>query len=227
MSNENKPEIIQVTFPVGRVINASLFEKDKYVDPKGREATPSYKIEMAYDPKDVCGQAAEGQPPTVEDWLIEAAVRMWGDTDAIANGIFDGSIINPLLSGDELAARREAKGKPGDAYKGKIIIRANSIFNAEGVDGPGGVYVCGPDAVRINPAARDQVYNGCYGIVIANVSCYIEPGSRTEQKGLKFYLVGFQKTDDGERLSTVDRSVLFKPVGRPVGVAAMPARRKR
>ena len=36
--------------PIGRVINAHVFEKDSYKDPRtGKEGTPKYNIEMAFD----------------------------------------------------------------------------------------------------------------------------------------------------------------------------------
>lgn len=183
---------------VGRLINHSLFEKDTYKNEKGREATPSYKIELAFDDeKDIIA---------LENAVVAAAVAEWGE-DA-EKQYDDGEIRSPILTGDELAKRREAKGKKGDAYKGKFVIRASTIYNRNGDDAPGGVYVCGPDAVEIDFANRGKVYNGAYGKAVVTPSAYLIDG----EKGVTLYLAGFQLVKDGERLRGQDPASLFKPM---------------
>lgn len=209
-----KRELIQGYSPKGRVINASLFEKDVYTDPKGREGKPSYKIEMAFDPADVTG---EGTPenPTLEDLVIKAATKEWGNTQQVIDDVLNDVIENPLIDGNKLKAKREAKGKPGDAYGDKIVVRASTVYNADGADAPGGIYVCDEEAKRVEPANRGAIYNGCYGIAHLTFSAW----SIDERRGVTVYLGGFQKVADGERLASVDKSTLFKPVGRPAGAA--------
>ena len=128
-----KQEVEIFTLPEGRVINCALFEKDVYVNPKGEAGKPSYKIEIAFDPDDVEGE------DTFEDKLIDFAIEKWGD--GAEEDFLDGKIRNPFLDGDKLAKRREANEKPGDAYKGKLVIRAHTLFNRDGRDGPGGIAV--------------------------------------------------------------------------------------
>ena len=191
-------EKLRVLTAVGRLVNNSLFEKDAFVDDKGREATPSYKVELAFDdPKDIV---------ELENAVVAAAVAEWGKD---AEKDYDSGVIkSPILDGDELAKRREAKGKKGDAYEGKLVIRASTIYNRNGDDAPGGIYVCGPDAKEIDFADRGKVYNGAYGQVVVNPSPYLISGD----KGVTLYLQGFQLVKDGERLRGQDVSSLFKPM---------------
>lgn len=214
MATKAKRELVQGYTPKGRLIYGNMFEKDVYTDPKGREGKPSYKIEMAFDSADVLG---EGTPenPTLEDLVLQAATAEWGNTQEIIDAVLADQIENPLMNGDKLKAKREAKGKPGDAYAGKIIIRAHTVYNADGQDAPGGIYVCDEEAKRVEPANRSAIYNGCYGIAHITFS----PWTIDERRGITLYLGGFQKVADGERLASVDKSTLFKPVGRPAGAA--------
>lgn len=209
--------------PEGRVINASLFEKDTYTDAQGNAGKPSYKIEVAFDPIDVEGEG------TIEDALIEVACEKWGD--GAEEDYLEGRMRTPLLDGDKLAARREAKEKPGDAYKGKLVVRAHTLFNKDGEDAPGGIQVWNDDdpVGPIIAAQREQVYAGCYGIVAVTIGTYTtkDPVSGDEVPALMFYLSAFQKTKDGERLMTPkDTSTLFTPSGRTKGVGSKRRSRK-
>lgn len=206
MATEKK-EVQVFILPEARVINCSLFERDIYKDPQtGREGNPSYKIELAFDPDTVEGEG------TFEDALIDYACDQWGDDaeDDWANG----EIGTPFLDGDRLAKRREEKDKPGDAYKGKLVLRTHTIYNKDGVDGAGGISVYGPDLSEITIMNKGEIYQGCYGCVAVTINHYVD--SKTGQNMLMTYLSAFQKTKDGEKLVTPrDYSKLFKPVGRP------------
>ena len=192
-------EKIEVVTPEGRLIHENLFEKDKFDE----KAIASYKIEMAFDNLDA-----------VEDALAKAALQKWGrGSDQL---YLDNKIMDPILDGDELARRREENGKNGDAYKGKLVIRAHTIFNVDGTDGPGGICVYAPDVSKIMPVDRAKVYPGCYGCAKLVIGTYQD--SKTHQNALMFYLQAFQMTKDGERLiAAADHSKAFKPVGRTEG----------
>ena len=207
----DKKEVIDVVFPVGRVINQSLFVRDIYKDPKtGKEGNPSYKIEMAFNPTDLVSDDEDMTP--VEEAMLNAAVATWGPD--IEDTFFDGGVILPFKDGDEMAADREARDKPGDAYKGKLILRSHTQFNKDGEDGPGGIAVWSPEVTEISAVNASEVYNGCYGKMAGTINCY-EDSMRKNQKMISVYLTAFQKTDDGERLATAkDTSKLFKAVGR-------------
>ncbi len=195
--------------PVGRLINESLFEKDQFND----EAKAYYKIEMAFPWDDM---------DDLEDALQDHAQEKWGA--GAADDYVAGRIISPLLDGDKLAARREEKGKPGDAYKGMAVLRAKTLFNKHGQDAPGGVQVFGPDVAEIGAANREEIYPGCYGQAALIIDTYDD--SRSGDHALTFYLSAFQKIKDGERLmSAKDFSEVFKAVGRTEGEG--PARRRQ
>lgn len=190
-------EVQRITLPEGMLVNHSLFQRDQF-DP---QAKPSYKVEIAFE---------RGVLDEVENELAAAAVAKWGDGSDIAYD--NGDIISPVLDGDQLAKRREEKDKPGDAYKGKDVVRAHTIFNMHGVEGPGGVPVYGPDVAEIDVTQSQEVYGGCYGCAGVTIGTYDD---NRGSHALMFYLLAFQKTRDGTPLiSARDHSELFKPVGR-------------
>ncbi len=205
------------TLPEGRVINQALFEKDTYVDPvTGKAGKPSYKIEVAFNPNEVLGEGT-ADAPTLEDLLYEAAEEKWGE--GAGDSFLNGEMRSPLLDGNKLADRREKKGKPGDAYRGKIVVRAHTLFNKHGEDAPGGVQVWAEDLSDMPVANSGEVYAGVYGEIAVTIGTYVAKDHQGDEiNALMFYLAAFHKTNDGERLMTPrDTSTLFKPVGRKKG----------
>ena len=197
MSDRNKEEqdISSIVFPEGRVINCALFEKDKYDD----KATAQYKIEMAFEPDDLI---------EAEDKIVDFIVKEYGPSAEDEYNNF--KIVGPIIEGDELAKRREEKGKAGDAYKGKLVIRANTQFNKMGQNAPGGIAVYSPDVSAIEPVDQAKVYSGCYGIMVGTIKGY---KTNKGEKAVKIYLSAFQKTRDGELLAAhSDYSKVFTPV---------------
>ncbi|MEE9598187.1 MAG: ssDNA-binding protein [Acidiferrobacterales bacterium] len=214
MSDKRETELLML--PEGRVINASLFEKDQFDE----AAKPRYNIELAFDPDDVEGAG------TIEDKLLEYAVDKWGD--GAEDDYFNDKIRSPLLDGDKMAARREKKGKPGDAYKGKLVIRAHTFFNLDGNDAPGGIQVWDENTKAITIMSQAKIYSGMYGVAGVTIGDYMgKDQDGDEVPSLMFYLGGFKKTGDGERLvTTKDTSTLFKAVGRKKGDTAKRKTRK-
>lgn len=199
--------------PEGRLINGSLFEKDVYKDDKGREATPSYKIEIAFDDNDDLAD--------LEEAIIAAAVETWGDK---AEAMYDsGEISGPLLVGDDLAKARQERGKEGDAYAGKIVARAHTIFNKHGENAPGGVYVAGSDGLELPFDKRGTIYNGSYGIAVVTPETYEISG----KKGVTLYLSGYQFSRDGEPLRGNSVAGMFKPLAKPSEASEGQGRRRR
>lgn len=189
----------------GRLINGSLFERDIFKSEAGGEAKPTYRAEMAFE---------AGQLDEIIDAAFSAAVEEFGDVQLDVDG---GDIQTPIKVGDELAAARAAKSKPGDAYKGKVVLRASTQYSQTGDMGPGGVAIYDASNSPITIMDKQLVYNGCYGKVGISIGTY----TVNKTRGVKFYLKAFQKTREGERLASVaDHSTLFKPVGRVEGASA-------
>jgi len=183
----------QRLLPVGRLINHSLFRKDQY----NEKATPSYKVELAFD---------KGELDDFHNQCLDYANETWGA------GAEDDVII-PIKDGDEMAAKRQKDGKSGDAYAGKDVLRANTIYNKAGDDDDGGIQVLNVDVSPIGPANSSEIYQGCLGIAAVTFGNYQDQA--TGNNAITLYLSAFQKTADGERLVTPkDYSGLFKPVGR-------------
>lgn len=210
----------QVVTPEGRLINHALFEKDAYKDPStGAESKPRYKAEMAFDPADV---------EDLENAIVDAAVEEWGDK---AEAEYDnGQIDSPIIDGDAIAKDRESRGKKGDAYKGKLVVRASTQFNKDGADAPGGVFVAGMDGEELPFTERNKVYNGCMGRLAVIPKAYSIPG-RTGQpprRGITLYLTGFMLTGEGERLASGSPAAgAFKPLAKQGGAADSGGGRRR
>jgi len=190
---KKKTSVQQRLLPVGRVINHSLFRKEQF----NEKATPSYKIELAFD---------KGELDDFYNQCLDYANETWGAGS-------EDSVIIPIKDGDEMAAKRKKDGKPGDAYAGKDVIRANTIYNKDGDDGDGGIQVLNVDVSPIGPANASEIYLGCLGIAAVTFGNYQDQA--TGNNAITLYLAAFQKTADGDRLVTAkDYSGLFKPVGR-------------
>lgn len=211
---KERREPITATTPTGRLINASLFEKDVYVDERtGKEGTPQYKLEMTFDPNDVQGD--DKNPNYFEDRIFDAIEAEWGKgaIDDFINGK-----IKCFVEGDKLAKKREQKGKEGSAYKGKLVLRATTVYNKDGADGPGGIQVFGPDVSPIDFANQGEIYLGCYVQANVTIHCYDDNNG---DPAIKFYLNAVQKVKEGERLvPKKDMAGAFKPVGRTEGAAS-------
>ncbi len=212
MSDEKK----RLTLPEGMIVNQSFYEKDTFDENGPKEGTPSYKFEVAIDPDALLG---EGK---FEDEIIDCACAEWGDS--AEQDVLDGK-IRWFLEGDDIAKDRKERGKAHDAYEGKLVIRGHTIYNRYGENAPGGISVYAPDVSRIEPAVGGaEIYRGVYGIVGVTLNPYIT--SESKEKRISFYLVAFQKTRDGERLSGGDNSDLFKEVGRVEGEGSKRRSRK-
>ena len=202
--------------PEGRLINESLFVKDVYKDEDGKEGTPKYKVELVF-PKDLDGLRGEGpdddntETDTVEDKIYAAVVAEWGQKGADA---FEaGEVRLPFIDGDVYAEDRVDRGKKGEAYEGNWIIRADTIYNLDGDVEPGGISVYDEDLEPIAPVAKSAIYRGCYGIAGVTLYCYKD--SVYKKKCVKFYLSAFQKSKDGEKISSGgDKSSLFSKLGK-------------
>lgn len=214
MAKKEKVPTVRLETPVGRLINNSFFEKDIYKDEDGREADPSYKIELAIDPDE------EGLDD-FETQIVDLVEQFWGK--GAVDDYWDGGILC-LRSGDDIAKERDKRGKPSDAYVGQLILRGSTVFNRDGQDAPGGIYVCDEDAEELDFAEKHKkVYNGCYGKAVVQA----KPYELNKRRGIKFYLQGFQFVKDGEKLRTSDPSTLFKPLGRKPAEGESKGRRGR
>lgn len=193
----------------GRLINESLFVKDKYDE----KAVPKYRVELAIPDDDPSLEK-------IEDALLDFADDLWGDGAGD-----DEDLVLPLKDGNALKKRREKKGKDGEAYADMTVIRADTIYNKDGIDGPGGIQVFDQDVEPIDAARKGEIYPGCY------IEAALAIGGYENNEGfnaLKFYLQAVQKVAEGEKLvKASDRSSLFKPVARSDEEGSKGRRRRR
>lgn len=220
--------------PEGRVINSHVFVRNIYKDQNGGESKPQYSMELAFDPAQV-----EGDGNAIEDTILgyidfismtDDKAKIMAARGDLGQMYLDGKVHGPFIDGNVLADNKKAAGKPGDAYEGKLVARPNTQFNRAGNIGEGGIDVFGPDlkVLGLDLGNSDLVYNGCYGVAKVKLGHYFPS---TGGLGVKFYLVAFQKTRDGEPLKAPrDNSTLFEAVGgaaTPAAAAAGTARRRR
>jgi hypothetical protein len=197
MSTKEPAEVI--VLPRGRLIHHHFFERDQF----NEQSAPRYTAEVAYN---------RGELDDLFDKCLDFAVATWGEgADAE-----DAELILPIKNGDDMAAKRETEGKPGDVYVGKDVIRANTIFNKDGDRADGGILVYAPNGKdKIGIVNRDEVYNGCAVILGITLSSYT---TQDGKNAITFYLSAVQKADEGERINTgSNHDQLFqdqKPVGR-------------
>ena len=180
--------------PEGRLINGHLFVRSIYKDEKGREGKPKYSAEMAY-PK---GNTLEA----FEEYLWGVMRETYGEAKVKE---YDGKgwLRWPIKDGDKKAARREEKGKAGDAYKEMDVVSASSLYNKNGDETEGGVDVYDEGVEAIDPVNRTQVYNGCMGIIAVKAKAYDGTSDNDDPFiSCVLYLEAFQKTSDADRLAT-------------------------
>lgn len=169
------------TLPAGRVINHSLFSKDKF----NEAAKAKYNVEIAY-PK--------GTLDAFNDFMLDVATDIWGK-----GADEDDDLVLPIKDGDEMAAKKAENGKQGDAYEGMDVIRASTTFNANGDDAEGGVKVLDLDAKSlISPLEQDKVYRGCMMRAAVTVGTYTQ--NVTGFNAMNLYLKAVQKVGEGDRL---------------------------
>ena len=201
----------RVHTPVGRLGFNALWEKDTYKDEKtGAESEPKYKADLILSTDD-----------TADLWDLVYAEAMEGSgltEDQLDAAIQSGMFGVPIKDGDEIAANREARGKNGDAVKGKEVLRAGTAFNANGDNAPGGVFVVDENNEQVEWDKRGKVYLGCDMMLSISFS-YYKTGT---SQGVTAYLNGAQYVGDNERLGQ-DKSKLFAPLA---GQAAAPRGRR-
>lgn len=217
-------DAIEYVIEGGRLINGHLFVKNAFKDEKtGKEGSPRYRCEVAW-PKD---------DPNINACIddVVAKVREKYGEDTFCSVVEDPAagleeVRTPFIDGDNLAKKREKRGKKGDAYKGQFVIRADTAYNYEGQDADGGITVYDEQVQRIPMLEKGKVYNGSMGTVKVSLSFYED---NEGNPACKFYLKAWQKTGEGEKLaSEQDHSSSFKPVGRQAaGGEAGSGRRQR
>ena len=195
--------------PEGRGINLHLFVRQVYKDPRtGQEGNPSYSAEMAY-PK-----PAEGETDILdglETYCTGVLSEQFGG-EKVSQYLENGWVRIPIKDGDKKAARREANGKPGDAYKNMWIVSSSTQFNKNGDADAGGIDVFDANVEPIEAVNKAQVYNGCMGVIAVKGKGY--EGTSPEGDpfmGVALYLEAFQMTGEGERLASApNRAGLFQ-----------------
>lgn len=247
MANQVKKDPAPVyVLEEGRLINSALFERDIYKDPDtGAEGKPLYKIEMAFDAAAFNCEKYDVKPGDgsrygwLEELVVNEVYKEWGNKSAndpndpkltVADEFMDhldGKLTrtrfrSPFLDGNVLAAARKERGKEGTAYEGKFVIRANTTYNKDGHEGPGGINVYGPDAQPVMDAST--VFPGCNGVVAVTIKAGIVKA--TQEHWVKFYLSAFQRTPGGEALKSAAKNP-FAPVGNAAAASAASGERRR
>lgn len=110
-------------------------------------------------------------------------------------------IAMPFKQGDKEAEKSEKRGKNGDFYKGKLVLKTNSKFKPQ---------VVGLDRKEI---INDKlVYSGCLMYAEVNFVAYDSVNGGTD--GVKAYLGNFvMKAKDGPRIAGKSAADVFAGIG--------------
>ncbi|MGH7409621.1 MAG: ssDNA-binding protein [Candidatus Methylomirabilis sp.] len=208
----DKKQVKKFVTPEGRLVWGHLFEKEAGTF-NGKPAVPAYKVQMAFE--------LDALKDLIDE-VYTLAQATWGNVELDIDG---GTVATPFKDGDEEKAKKESRGKKGDAFAGKIVFSAKTIYNSEGQDAPGGIEAYLPDLSKADLATRGEFYNGCMGQAAITMGIYTDNNGKP---GINFYLAAFQQTGDSERLfAQTDHSSLFTARGGAVGrTAAAPAGRR-
>ena len=198
-------EIGAFALPEGRLINGHLFVRQVYKDDKGREGKPNYSVEMVFEP---------GQLDEFEKYLENVLVASFGQ-EKFNQYDEAGWVRWPIRDGDKKAARRKANGKNGEAYVGKDVVSASSLYNKHGDEADGGIEVFDANVDPIEPVNKSEVYNGSVGVAAVKGKAYERTGDDGDPiMSVVLYLEAYQKTGEGERLAQkTDRTALFNKKG--------------
>ncbi len=198
-------EIGAFALPEGRLINGHLFVRQVYKDDKGREGKPNYSAEMVFE---------QGQLGEFEKYLENVMVAQFGQ-EKFNQYEKNGWVRWPIRDGDKKAARRKANGKNGEAYEGKDVVSASSLYNKNGDEADGGIEVFDAEVNPIEPVNKSEVFNGSFGCAAVKGKAYERTGDDGDPiMSVVLYLEAYQKTRDGDRLAQKqDRTALFKKAG--------------
>jgi len=107
-----------------------------YTDEHGKKGEPRYTMDMIFDAADIAKfRAEDGSGNLVEVGVDRLAVQLakerWPELSDPA--VLKAELTKgwPLKKGDVMAAKKEAKNKDGEPFKGKIVITAKSYENVK------------------------------------------------------------------------------------------------
>lgn len=232
-TEEAKLSSKQVVIEDALLLVENVWERDVYKDKDtGAEGKPKYQVVVGFNPDTVFGEG------TIEDHLADVIAESYGNdvAEEFMIGGFDYSKrrqdrITPFRDGTAIANDAKKEGKDREASRGLAVLAATSIFNKDGVEGPGGMRVLDMDLTELTGLDKAKVYAGCR----VNIQCTFKAYKDYPRKGdraVTCYLTAVQKIADGEPLRKSGgeggaTQLMFKAVGGTGGAAATGERRRR
>lgn len=194
---------VQYMTPPGTLVVEHVWAKHTYKDPRGKEGKPQYQAVVAFD--------RDGDKSDLDDLfdiIYDMAVAEWGE--GAAKDIDNGVIKIPIRDGDAVAKDREQKGKSGDATRGKDVLQAATIYNLDGDDADGGIWVVDAEGNQVEWDRKRMIYPGAKVRLSITLDTY-----KVDNRGVCAYLNGLQFVEDGERIGGGDRQSMFSAVVTP------------
>lgn len=127
----SKPKKVTIRTPKFRMSFANVVTPRAFEDPKtGSKGTPEFSTEMLLDEADLAKFAIllddnSWKPIDIRKYYDALAGKAWPGFDLKAAEKF-GAFTYPVRDGNRIMDERAKKGKNGDAYEGKFVIRAKS-----------------------------------------------------------------------------------------------------
>lgn len=136
MASQGNQHSKRVLTPRFRGSYPCLITPKPYTDEQGKKGEPRFTLDMILDPPDIAKfRAEDGSGNLVEIGVDRLAVQLAKERwpELASPEVLKAELTKgwPLIKGDILAAKREAKKKDGEAFKGKIIIRSKSYENVK------------------------------------------------------------------------------------------------
>lgn len=191
-------ENTQVISPIFTAVFPNLFTP-KPIKVGGKEkGDPLFGVTLLIDKPENLTPDDQARLKAMKEAAVKAAQAKWPGRDLK-------EVRMPFRNGNTEAAAAEKKGKNGDFFKDKIVVKANTKFKPQ---------VVGPDRQEI---LNDKlVYSGC--LMYAEVNLVAYEGVNGGDDGVKAYLGNFvMKVKDGDRLTGRSAADVFSGIG---GVAS-------
>lgn len=197
MTEKTEASLYALTSPA-MLIFENLFTA-RAVGPKGKAVgTPKYDVSLGLTPD-------HPDLKSIQALMLGVARAKWPGRDIVneardkdANGNPKQPMFKfPLASGDKLADKAKAKGKDGEAQRGKLVIASRSKFEpilSAVVNGSIVEFI----SPQLRPTAKQYFYRGVEVLVELNFVAY--DGVDTNPDGVTAYLNKVCSLNTGDKL---------------------------
>lgn len=193
------PKANIVVLPRATALYPELLEPKAFMKNGKPKGEPKYSLTHLFDVGDPEVAAGLNEAKAA---AVKACQDQWPNRDVVA-AIRAGEIQWPFKKGDVEAQKRENKGKKGDFYKGKEVLKASTTFPPD---------VIGRDRAQIIDPKK--LYSG----MVVRTEVNFKAGD-ADGDYVTAYLNFVMKVADGERLAGRTAASAFEGIEEPDDVS--------